>query len=436
MRRPTGPAASFAALVLACATALASCDRTEAARSEDAGVVPGPEWSRPGGRWHPTERLALTEEQCEEIARLRSLGYVGGSQVPPKDTGVTVHHPDRAWEGLNFYTSGHFPGAILMDMNGKVLHEWSHSFIDAWSAGPREELPVSPKGAGFWRRAHLFENGDVLAVFDGMGLIKVDRNSRLIWSYLEGAHHDVDVLPDGRILVLVREACIDPAVNRDHAVLEDFVAVLDSDGNELRRIALLDAFRSPKFGHFLSGMKTSGDLFHTNTIEVIDGSLAERIGGLEAGNVLVCVRELDTIAVVDLGAESVVWAARAPWGKPHQPTVLPNGNLMIFDNRGYGGFSRVVEFDPVTLDIVWDYHGEDPRDFYSRECGSNQRLANGNTLITESDGGRAFEVERDMTIVWEYVNPAHTGEQNEFIASIFDMVRLRSDFPLEWLDGG
>jgi hypothetical protein len=436
MRRSPGPPAVLAALVIACASALVSCDRTEAARGENAEVTPGPEWSRPGGRWHPTERLALTVEQSEEIARLRSLGYVSGSQAPPEETGVTVHRPGRAWDGLNFYTSGHFPGATLMDMDGNILHEWRHSFIDAWRAGPRGKLPGSTKGAGFWRRAHLFENGDVLAVFDGMGLIKVDRESQLIWSYLEGAHHDVDVLPDGRVLVLVREACVDPAVNPDHAVLEDYVAVLDSDGKELRRVGLLDAFRSPRFEHFLSGMKTSGDLFHTNTIEVLDGSLAGRVAGFEAGNVLVCVRELDTIAVVDLTTEQVVWAARAPWSRPHQPTVLPNGNLMIFDNRGYGGFSRVVEFDPATLDIVWDYHGEDPQDFYSRECGSNQRLPNGNTLITESDGGRAFEVAGDMTVAWEYVNPAHAGESNEFIASIFDMVRLRPDFPLDWLSGG
>lgn len=442
MRTPTGTLLSLATL-LTLATLLVfvslfviGCGDAGDEPESDARLTPGQEWTRPGGRWHPTDRLDLTDEQMEEIKRLRSIGYLAGSEVAPENTGVTVHDPSRTFAGHNFYTSGHFPGAILMDAEGKVLHQWSHSFIDAWETGPREELPKSAKGAGFWRRAHLFENGDVLAIFDGMGLIKVNKDSELLWAYFEGAHHDLDVLPDGRIFVLIREARVNPAVSTDEPVLEDYIAILDSEGNELRRIALLDAFRQPRHLKYLEGMKQYGDIFHTNTIEVLDGKLDGKVAGFERGNVMVCVRELDVVAVVDPATEKVVWAARAPWSKPHQSTVLPNGNIMIFDNRGYGGVSRVVEFDPKTLAIVWDYHGEDPRDFYSKECGSNQRLPNGNTLITESDGGRVLEVTAEGEIVWEFVNPAHAGSENEFVASIFDMVRLPPGFPLDWLDKG
>ena len=38
-------------------------------------------------------------------------------------------------------------------------------------------------------------------------------------------------------------------------------------------------------------------------------------------------------------------------------------------------------------------------------AGSAQRLANGNTLITEGAAGRFFEVTSENEIVWEYVNP-------------------------------
>jgi len=93
----------------------------------------------------------------------------------------------------------------------------------------------------------------------------------------------------------------------------------------------------------------------------------------------------------------------------------------------------VVEFDPATLAVAWEYHAPNARDFYSKECGSSERLPNGNTLITESDGGRAFEVTPRREIVWEFVNPAHAGEENEFIASVFEMVRLPRDFQLAWL---
>jgi len=425
---------ALALLVLACALAALGCSGEERQSGDQAALEPGEEWYRPGGRWHHTAGGGVSGEQAREIERLRSIGYVSGSQVPPEETSVTLYDPERTYGELNFYTSGHFPGAILMDMEGNILHEWGYQFIEAWKTGPCDELPKRSKGAGFWRRAHLFENGDVLAIYDGLGLVKVDKRSRLIWAYLEGAHHDLDVSEDGTIFVLVREAHINPRVNPEDPVLEDYIAVLDPEGRELRRISLLDAFSHPRSRRYLNTMKSSGDIFHTNTIEILDGTLDGKVAGFEAGNLLVCVRELDVAAVVDDASGNVVWAARAPWSKPHQTTLLPNGNMMIFDNRGYGGASRVVEFDPETMVIVWDYHGEDPLDFYSKECGSNQRLPNGNTLITETDAGRAFSVTPDGEIVWEYVNPARAGDSGEFIASIFDMVRLDPDFPLDWLE--
>jgi hypothetical protein len=438
-RSPQPPLLAIVLALAAACLAVPGCDTADDSDADrgagHAAIVPGEEWTDPGGRWHMmTDTGTLTEEQREEFDRLKSIGYLSGSTEAPEERGITVHDPTRAYAGLNFFTSGHVPGAFLMDMDGNILHEWRHSFIDAWATGPREELPRSTKGAGFWRRAHLFENGDVLAVFDGMGLIKVDRNSELIWAYLAGAHHDLEVADDGSIYTLIREPAIVPRVDPDHAVLVDFVAVLDPGGNELRRIPLLEAFEQSDHADLLEGMKDKGDIFHTNTIEILDGSLADRVPGFDRGNLLICPRELDVIAVVDVETEKVVWGLKAPWVRPHQPTVLPNGNILIFDNRGYFGASRLLEFDPVTFDIAWGYQTTNPMDFYSKECGSNIRLPNGNTLVTETDRGRAFEVTRGSEIVWEYVNPAHAGDSNEFIASLFEMIRLEPDFPVGWIE--
>ena len=396
-------------------------------------MVPGREWTEPPGRWHLVQDEGASEEQLAEIERLKTIGYLGGTTEAPDVSGVTVHEAG-AYAGLNFYTSGHFPGAILMDMEGNTLHTWQYDFIDAWRTGAREELPPNPKPAGFWRRAHLFRNGDVLAVFDGLGLIKVDRNSELIWAYLGGAHHDFEVWEDGTIYVLTREAHVNPEINPEDPVLEDYVTVLDEHGREIRRVSLYEAFVNSRFSAALEGMAESGDIFHTNTIEVLDGAHADAVPAFARGNVLFCVREIDVVGALDMDREIVTWAIEQPWEKPHQSTILPSGNMLIFDNRGYWGRSRVIEFDPATMQIVWAYQGEEPDDFYSETCGSNQRLPNGNTLITESDRGRAFEVGPDGTIVWEYVNPSHAGDQNQFIASIFEMLRIESDYPGPWLD--
>jgi hypothetical protein len=85
------------------------------------------------------------------------------------------------------------------------------------------------------------------------------------------------------------------------------------------------------------------------------------------------------------------------------------------------------------LFIHWFYRGDRENPFYSETCGSCQRLDNGNTLITESDSGRAFEVTRDKKIVWEFINPNRVGNSNELIAALFEVIRLKRDFPTDWL---
>ena len=108
--------------------------------------------------------------------------------------------------------------------------------------------------------------------------------------------------------------------------------------------------------------------------------------------------------------------------------------MLVFDNVGHRGMSKVIEFDPLTQEIVWSYEGTPENGFYTRASGAAYRLPNGNTLIVESNSGRAFEVTRDGRIVWEYYNPHRAGDEDELIATLFDVVRLSADFPADWLD--
>ena len=94
----------------------------------------------------------------------------------------------------------------------------------------------------------------------------------------------------------------------------------------------------------------------------------------------------------------------------------------------------MLEFDPLTGEVLWKYQKERPDEFFSKTCGSAQRLANGNTLVTESDYGRAFEITAEGEIVWEYHNPRRAGDEGEFVATLFEVVRLPPDFGSAWLD--
>jgi len=265
-------------------------------------------------------------------------------------------------------------------------------------------------------------------------LIKLDRDSNLLWSHAGRSHHDLFVTGDGTIYTLDTEHRMMPEVNQEDPVADNFITVLSSEGEVLRRISILEAFLRSDYAPMLDRVGSRRDVLHTNTIEVLDGRLEHRSPAFREGNVLLSFRELDAIAVVDLDAEKVVWALSGRWRRQHQPTILPNGRMLLFDNLAGEGASEVIEFDPLTQEVFWSYGGDAATGFFTEACGRNQRLPNGNTLITESDNGRAFEVTAERAVVWEYVNPHRAGAENEFIATIPMMVRLPSASSLEWLE--
>jgi hypothetical protein len=129
------------------------------------------------------------------------------------------------------------------------------------------------------------------------------------------------------------------------------------------------------------------------------------------------------------------------------PYALPGaGNILVFDNgggreglvgpsgAGYGGpsgfprykrdFSRVVEFDPISLKIVWEYKAEG---FFSQFISCAQRLPNGNTLVTEGAAGRLFEVTQARELVWKFVAP-HSQRPS---CPVYRAYRI----PPEWVPG-
>jgi hypothetical protein len=101
--------------------------------------------------------------------------------------------------------------------------------------------------------------------------------------------------------------------------------------------------------------------------------------------------------------------------------MLSSGNILIFDNGAQRGYTRVLELEPASRTIAWEYRGTPPESFFSRWQGNAQRLDNGNTLITESDRGHVFEITREGEIVWEFWNPEIEDDKRK---RIYRMVRL------------
>ena len=310
-------------------------------------------------------------------------------------SGVTVHNKARCDEGYRLYSSRQTEMAHLIDVDGREVHRWAY-----------------PQGKT-WHYAEMQPNGNLIAIIKDVMILELDWRSKLVWKSEMRAHHDFARLANGHTIVASRRNLTNPWTKEGKLACDILVELtpagetvwqwkVEEHADELARLVKLMIPPSKKFWDFP----------HVNTVEVLpEGPAAKADARFRAGNLLICGRHIDTIWVIDRKTDKVVWA----WGPgellgPHMPTMLPNGHILVYDNGHNAsvtirGYTRVLELDPLAGKIVWQYVAKPPKSFYSPARGSNERLPNGNTLIAESDSGRAFEVTPAGEIVWELVTP-------------------------------
>jgi hypothetical protein len=367
-----------------------------------------------------SEATLSGEDEENALRKLESLPYLVWTPTREGDRGkqgVTVHVAGKAMPGLNVFKSRNHSEAHLMDMEGRILHTWKIPDVDI------KHVEINPRG-------------ELFAIQKDGRLIKIDWRSRGLWRSRLRYHHDIHVEEGQDLYAFTRDVRSIQHKGVTIPILDDYITILKQNGEPVRRISIYDLLgdRLPeeRLDRIAQQVREKGpiparelkdsslyDVFHSNSLERIDRNIT---GFAHEGDFLISIREIHTVAVVDLEAEEVVWS----WGPgvvqaQHEPTLLDSGNLLVFDNGPYRGHSRVLEIDPLSRAVTWEYVADPPGDFFSKIRGGNQRLANGNTLITESDKGRVFEVTADGEIVWEFWNP-ETRENKR--AAIYRMMRL------------
>lgn len=285
----------------------------------------------------------------------------------------------------------------------------------------------------------------------------------------------------GNMLILAHKNVHKPEIS-DKILLDDTIIEVDWEGNIVWEWAVSDhfdelgfdesaknvLFRDPNGRHF--GNDTGGDWMHINSISAVGPNKFYDQGDqrFHPENIIWDARESNIIAITDKKTGKIVWKLGPDYSAPevkhlgwiigqHHAHIIPKGlpgegNLLVFDNGGWAGYglpnpaspygqknavrdhSRVLEINPVTLEIEWQYTPTEanflaPLDsyrFYSPYISSAQRLPNGNTLITEGADGRIFEVTREHELVWEYISP-YKNKRNS------NMVYRAYRLPYEWV---
>lgn len=366
----------------------------------------------------PAEQERTRELSDEAIQRLETLGYLdfGPEIAADSASGVVVRERGCTCSGYYLLTYPVLGRAELIDGAGRIVR--------AWSGAPE-----------VWERAVLGADGDLLVLareqMDGESgkrrvLTRLAFDGERIWRRVLPAHHYVETLPDGRLALLTSRSRQIPELFGDEAVIDNGFTILSADGTTIEsEYSLYEMLAGrPEFMQFRTSSGAGEDrqwrdFLHANYFQLMRGGpLAQRHPLYAAGNLLVTFRQQDAVAMFDLARAEVIWA----WGQgevigPHDAKVLENGHILLFDNRARGedpdegaGWSRVLEIDPLSEEIVWEYRSDPPTEFFSSTRGTVERLGSGNTLVCSSNQGRVFEVTPQGEVVWEYRAPYSDAE--------------------------
>lgn len=269
--------------------------------------------------------------------------------------------------------------------------------------------------------ARVLEGGRILCLSVDEGLTLLEPDGTLAWSIDMPAHHDVTVVPDGRApgsrlfaclthrpheysgrqVRFDEVVCVDESTGR--VCVDESAPVWDSFAAREQVMDALDRGSHPLDTAVESRQdRTVYDYFHANAI-AFDGP----------ETMLLCLRNVDAIVALKVSSGAIAWSfgpGVLDW--PHAPSLVDidgERRVLLFDNGKHRGWSRVLEFDPVRGVITWAWPSEPPAGegslLWSDVRGFAQRLPGGNTLVTESERGRALEVTREGDQVWEFHNP-------------------------------
>jgi len=405
---------------------------------------------------------------CAAAILVLAVALTSAQTVYP--TGTTIYDPDRAWNGFTVLSPLQTQAVVVIDMNGAVVKQWegynnsaggpARVFPGGVVMAASGARPPHQESLELTQRDF---DGKVLWQFSRSEEIKT-REGSTIWSARQ--HHDwqrVDfpagyyspestpAVEGGNTLILTHTDRTQPKV-ADMALEDDRLIEVSPKGeivwqwvasdhiDELGFAA--DARAAIKGAASFNAARGSFDWLHINSATYVGPNRWFDQGDTRfaPNNVIVSSREASFLAIVgrdgsivwrigpDFSASKELRAIRQIIGQHHAhfiPKGLPGaGNLLVFDNGGASGYgfanpiapdgrgafvrptSRVLEINPVTLELVWSY--TNPR-FFSTNISSAQRLPNGNTLVDAGAGGRMFEITREGAIVWEYMYPQFGG---------------------------
>lgn len=328
----------------------------------------------------------------------------------------------NAFPGLNLVVSvvsDDRLSARIIDMDGALMHEWIIDWFDIWPDAdhiPTDELPREAPGTHI-HGAVVTDDGNLVFNFEHLGLVRIDRCGAVVWRLPYRTHHSVEPGSGGNFWVSGQRDRTEPVPglsNHRPPFIEPMVLEVSADGEILQEISIMELLLENDLAGLLymstlqnQDTGVTGDTLHLNDVELFPASMDP--GHFRPGDLMVSLRNINTVLVFDPATSQIKFLHTGGFVRQHDPDFLDGNTISVFDNNNVAAesessASRIVILSAESGESRVYFEGSSTRPFYTDIMGKHQWLPNGNVLVVESVRGRAFEIDSDGEIVWEFVN--------------------------------
>jgi outer membrane protein assembly factor BamB len=384
--------------------------------------------------WQPfkfiDEAFEATVTVVEEQTQVRPVLLVEGRY---SGDGVYQYDEKQAYNGLTVL-QGTLPGGPqlrLIDMLGREIHRWPVDFFDIWPNPEHLLEKQRPKSTFNYHTQGMvvFPDGSVLVNVSGKGAAKLDKCGEVLWTIDHMTHHSITPIDGGGYWIPSHRSPEDvpghlifAGITRKELLnappgqlyqYENLILRVAEGGEVIGSFSILQALYDAGLESAIDStmyIKPS-DPTHLNDIVIVTPELAARIDDVEAGDLLLSLRQMKMLVIIDDETGVLKWHYIGPWIYQHDPDITAEGNIVVYNNSNYWlSFNRkpgsnLVELDPATGKTRIIYPLGDQPAFVSELLGAHELLPNGNRLIVESRAGRVFEINPEGDIVWDFIKP-------------------------------
>ena len=250
-----------------------------------------------------------------------------------------------------------------------------------------------------------------LIVHDESPLVRIDACGREEWMVDGIFHHAIEQAPDGTLWANYREPnSHEPGVGP--LFIDESLAHLTAAGQVLSKTSVIGLLDRNGLGYLWRSRPYLDDPLHVNDIQPVPGDGPY----WRKGDLFVSLRNLSLVLLYRPGEDRVVWSKAAPWRFQHDVSVLDDHRISVFDNHLKFAWDK---FDHVDTDgtnhlVVYDFATDatsEPLakafhdlDIKSPAQGRATPLANGDTMIEDTEWGRVMRVAPDGTVRWRYIS--------------------------------